>query len=45
MADLNKIAEAITKGDQNTAVEATKAALSEGVEIKKILIAIIIDVL
>lgn len=37
MADLNKLAEAITKGDQNTAVEVTKAALSEGVEVKKIL--------
>ena len=37
MADLKALAEAITKGDQNSAVEITKAALGEGMELKKIL--------
>lgn len=37
MADLSKLAEVITKGDQNAAVEITKAALSEGIGVKKIL--------
>ncbi len=37
MADLKALAEAIIKGDQNTAVAITKAALSEGMTAKDIL--------
>lgn len=37
MADLNELADAVTRGDQNAAVEMTKAALSDGVDVKKIL--------
>ena len=37
MADLKALADAIIKGDQNTAVEITKAAIEEGVEAKTIL--------
>lgn len=37
MADMNALAEAVTKGDQNSAVEMTKAAMAEGTEVKKIL--------
>jgi 5-methyltetrahydrofolate--homocysteine methyltransferase len=37
MADLQALANAIIKGDQNTAVEVTKAALSDGATAKSIL--------
>jgi 5-methyltetrahydrofolate--homocysteine methyltransferase len=37
MTDLNALAEAIIKGDQKAAVEATKAAIEEGVGAKSIL--------
>ncbi len=37
MADLSALAEAIIKGDQNTAVEITKAALDEGTAAKNVL--------
>jgi 5-methyltetrahydrofolate--homocysteine methyltransferase len=37
MADLKALSEAVIKGDQNTAVEITKAALDEGVTPKKVL--------
>jgi len=37
MADLKALAEAVTRGEQNVAIEMTKAALAEGVEVKKIL--------
>ncbi len=37
MADLSALAEAIIKGDQNTAVEITKAALDEGTAAKTVL--------
>jgi 5-methyltetrahydrofolate--homocysteine methyltransferase len=37
MADLQALANAIIKGDQNTAVEVTKAALSKGATAKSIL--------
>lgn len=37
MADLKALADAIIKGDQNTAVELTKAALAEGAAAKAIL--------
>ena len=37
MADLNALAEAIIKGDQNTAVEITRAALDEGTLAKSVL--------
>ena len=37
MADLNALAEAIIKGDQNTAVEITRAALDEGTAAKTVL--------
>lgn len=37
MADLNKLAEAVIKGDQNSAVEMTTAAVAEGVPPKDIL--------
>jgi 5-methyltetrahydrofolate--homocysteine methyltransferase len=37
MADLNALAEAIIKGDQNTAVEITRAALDEGTAAKSVL--------
>lgn len=37
MADLKALAEAIIKGDQNTAVEITNAALSDGTAAKSIL--------
>ena len=37
MADLSALAEAIIKGDQNTAVEITKAALDEGTVAKNVL--------
>ena len=37
MADLQALANAVIKGDQNTAVEITKAALSEGATAKSIL--------
>ena len=37
MVDLNALAQAITKGDQNAAVDMTKAALADGLEVKKIL--------
>ena len=37
MADLKMLAEAVIKGDQNTAVEVTKSALAEGVAAKSVL--------
>ena len=37
MADLKALAEAVIKGDQNTSVEITKAAIDEGTAPKKIL--------
>ena len=37
MADLKALADAIIKGDQNTAVEITKAALDEGTAAKSVL--------
>jgi 5-methyltetrahydrofolate--homocysteine methyltransferase len=37
MADLNALADAIIKGDHNTAVEITKSALAEGVATKSVL--------
>jgi 5-methyltetrahydrofolate--homocysteine methyltransferase len=37
MADLKALADAIIKGDQNTAVEITKAALGEGTAAKSVL--------
>jgi len=37
MADLKALADAVIKGDQNTAVEITKAALEEGTAAKSIL--------
>jgi len=37
MADLKALADAIIKGDQNTAVELTKAALAEGIPAKTVL--------
>jgi len=37
MADLKALAEAVIKGDQSTAVEITKAALSEGTAAKSVL--------
>jgi 5-methyltetrahydrofolate--homocysteine methyltransferase len=37
MADLKALADAIIKGDQNTAVKITKAALSEGMDVRKVL--------
>jgi 5-methyltetrahydrofolate--homocysteine methyltransferase len=37
MADLKALADAIIKGDQNTAVEITKAALDEGTEAESVL--------
>ena len=37
MADLQALADAIIKGDQNTAVEITKTALSEGTAAKSVL--------
>jgi 5-methyltetrahydrofolate--homocysteine methyltransferase len=37
MADLKALADAVVKGDQNTAVELTKAALSDGTAVKSIL--------
>ncbi len=37
MADLKALAEAIIKGDQNTAVDITKAALDEGTPAKSVL--------
>ena len=37
MADLSALAEAIIKGDQNTAVEITRAALDEGIAAKSVL--------
>ena len=37
MADLKALSEAVIKGDQNGTVEMTKAALAEGVGVKKIL--------
>ena len=37
MADLKALSEAVTKGDQNSAVEMTKAALAEGTAAKSIL--------
>jgi 5-methyltetrahydrofolate--homocysteine methyltransferase len=37
MADLKALADAIIKGDQNTAVEITKAALDEGTPAKSVL--------
>ena len=37
MADLQALAEAVIKGDQKTAVEITKAALSEGTAAKSVL--------
>ena len=37
MADLKALAEAVIKGDQNTAVEITKAALDEGTAAKTVL--------
>jgi 5-methyltetrahydrofolate--homocysteine methyltransferase len=37
MADLKALADAIIKGDQNTAVEITKAALDEGISAKSVL--------
>ncbi len=37
MVEMDALAEAVTKGDQNGAVEMTKTAMAEGVEVKKIL--------
>lgn len=37
MADLSALAEAVTKGDQNSAIELTKTALAGGLEVKRIL--------
>ncbi|MHC4624681.1 MAG: corrinoid protein [Planctomycetota bacterium] len=37
MADLKALADAVVKGDQNTAVELTQAALEEGAPVKSIL--------
>lgn len=37
MADLKALADAVIKGDQNTAVEITKAALAEGMPAKTVL--------
>jgi len=37
MADLKALADAIIKGDQNTAVKITRAALSEGMDVRKVL--------
>jgi len=37
MADLKALADAVIKGDQNTAVEITKAALAEGTPAKSVL--------
>jgi 5-methyltetrahydrofolate--homocysteine methyltransferase len=37
MADLKSLADAVIKGDQNTAMEITKAALEEGTEAKNVL--------
>jgi 5-methyltetrahydrofolate--homocysteine methyltransferase len=37
MADLKALADAVVRGDQNGAVELTKAALAEGVAVKSIL--------
>jgi 5-methyltetrahydrofolate--homocysteine methyltransferase len=37
MADLKALADAVIKGDQNSAVEITKAAISEGMAAKEIL--------
>jgi 5-methyltetrahydrofolate--homocysteine methyltransferase len=37
MVDLKMLAEAVIKGDQNTAVEVTKSALAEGVAAKSVL--------
>ncbi|MHC4646123.1 MAG: cobalamin-dependent protein [Planctomycetota bacterium] len=37
MADLKALADAVIKGDQNTAVEMTKAAIAEGTPVKSIL--------
>ena len=37
MADLKALADAVIRGDQNTAVEVTKAALAEGVAAKSVL--------
>ena len=37
MADLKALADAIIRGDQNAAVEITKAALDEGTEAKRVL--------
>jgi 5-methyltetrahydrofolate--homocysteine methyltransferase len=37
MADLKALADAVVKGDQNTTVELTKAALKEGTPVKSIL--------
>jgi 5-methyltetrahydrofolate--homocysteine methyltransferase len=37
MADLKALAEAVIKGDQSTAVQITKAALSEGTAAKRVL--------
>jgi len=37
MADLKALAEAVIRGDQNTAVEVTKAALDEGTAAKNVL--------
>jgi len=37
MADLKALADAVIKGDQNTAVEITKAALAESMPAKSVL--------
>jgi len=37
MADLKALADAVTKGDQNTAIEITNAALAEGTPAKSVL--------
>jgi 5-methyltetrahydrofolate--homocysteine methyltransferase len=37
MADMKALADAVIKGDQNTAVELTKSAIAEGVAVKSIL--------
>ncbi|GAH09500.1 unnamed protein product, partial [marine sediment metagenome] len=37
MADLKALAEAVIRGDQNTAVEITKAALDEGTAAESVL--------
>jgi 5-methyltetrahydrofolate--homocysteine methyltransferase len=37
MADLKALADAVVRGDQNTAVELTRAALAEGAPVKSIL--------